>query len=862
MLSDNFQQVTRKVKKMPVGFDIGNSSCFVAVARQGGIETIDNEYSSRNTPAFISFNEKNRSIGVSAKNQCITNLKNTVSVFKRFIGRKFTDPFVQKELADFPKPYKVEQGKNGEILIKVQYLECEQQFTPEQMMAALLTKLKQISEAGLKTKVVDVVVSVPTFFTDIERRAMLNSCEVAGLNCMKVMNDSTAAALGYGIYKQDLPPETEKAKNVVFVDIGYCSLQVAVVAFHKTKLKVLATNFDPCLGGRNFDKILADYFQQDFKERYKVDAGKNMKARLRLETECEKLKKLMSANTQSIPINIECFMDDKDVTGRMDRTQFEELSAGILKRIETVFQSLLENIKMSPSDLAAVEIVGGSSRVPSIKSLVQKVFGIEPSTTLNADEAVARGCSLQNAILNPTFRVRDFSINDAQPYSITLSWQATMEEDSSMELFPKYHMIPMSKVLTFYRTEPFQLEAKYTHKNDVPIPDTNIGKFQVSKIEKPKNEDSAKVKVKVRVNQNGIFTVNSATLSETIEQEEQETKAEEQSMDVDAEKKQTQEEGKTAEGEQKPEVNGETEQMQTDQPETPEKTDNDEKKEENSAGDKKSEKKSEEKKKKKVKKIDLPIEACVPEMSKKEINELVEKENQMIMQDKLEKERADAKNAVEEYVYDMRDKLSEAYEPFVREADREKFSKLLSETEDWLYEEGDDQKKQVYLDKLTQLKNIGIPIKDRYDEFQYRPAAFDELGHGIQHVRKFLDLCAQKDEKFAHISEEDIEKVSKCLAEKEQWHNKALMDTQKQSCYDPPSVLAQQIRSTKQALDTTCNPIMNKPKPKVEPPKEEKKEVKKEGENNGEKMETDSTKPGETPADSPKTEIKPEMDID
>ncbi|CAG2225002.1 Heat shock protein 88,97 kDa heat shock protein,Heat shock protein 105 kDa,Heat shock protein 110,Heat shock 70 kDa protein 4L,Heat shock 70 kDa protein 16,Heat shock 70 kDa protein 4 [Mytilus edulis] len=189
--------------------------------------------------AFVSFNEKNRSIGVSAKNQCITNLKNTVSVFKRFIGRKFTDPFVQQELADFPKPYKVEQGKNGEILIKVQYLEGEQQFTPEQMMAALLTKLKQISEAGLKTKVVDVVVSVPTFFTDIERRAMLNSCEVAGLNCMKVMNDSTAAALGYGIYKQDLPAETEKAKNVVFVDIGYCSLQVAIVAFHKTKLKIL-----------------------------------------------------------------------------------------------------------------------------------------------------------------------------------------------------------------------------------------------------------------------------------------------------------------------------------------------------------------------------------------------------------------------------------------------------------------------------------------------------------------------------------------------------------------------------------------------------------------------------------------------
>ncbi|CAG2234225.1 HSPA4 [Mytilus edulis] len=581
---------------------------------------------------------------------------------------------------------------------------------------------------------------------------------------------------------------------------------------------VLATNFDPCLGGRNFDKILADYFQQDFKERYKVDAGKNMKARLRLETECERLKKLMSANTQSIPINIECFMDDKDVTGRMDRTQFEELSAGLLQRIETVFQTLLENSKMSTSDLAAVEIVGGSSRVPSIKSLVQKVFGIEPSTTLNADEAVARGCSLQNAILNPTFRVRDFSINDAQPYSITLSWQATMEEDSSMELFPKYHMIPMSKVLTFYRTEPFQLEAKYTHKNDVPIPDTNIGKFQVSKIEKPKNEDSAKVKVKNK--RNRTLKLRNSPWMLMLRKNKQKRK---EKLQRENKNLRSMEKLRCKQTNQKPLKK----QIMM------------RRKKKTAAGDKKSEKKSEEKKKKKVKKIDLPIEAFVPEMSKKEINDLDKKENQMIMADKLEKERADAKNAVEEYVYDMRDKLSEAYEPFVKEADREKFSKLLSETEDWLYEEGDDQKKQVYLDKLTQLKNIGIPIKDRYDEFQWRPAAFDELGHSIQHVRKFLDLCSQKDEKFAHLSAEDIE-----------------------NCYDPPNVLAQQIRSTKQSLDTTCNPIMNKPKPKVEPPKEEKKDVKKEGENNGEKMETDSTKPGETPADSPKTEVKPEMDID
>ncbi|XP_062573860.1 heat shock 70 kDa protein 4-like, partial [Saccostrea cucullata] len=667
-----------------VGVDVGSLTCFTAVARTGGIETIANEYSDRCTPAYVSLNEKTRSIGTSAKNQCITNVKNTFSCFKRFIGRQYDDPLVQKELQDHPKPYLVTRSPTGGILLQARYMGELQSWTPEQVTAMLLTKIKETAENGLKTKVVDIVVSVPSYFTDVERRAMLDCCEISGLNCLRLMNDSTAASLAYGIYKQDLPGENEKPRNVVIVDMGYSTTQVAAVAFNKGKLKMLAVESDPCLGGRDFDKVLVEYFAEDFKTRYKVDAHTNPKAYVRLTQECEKLKKLMSANSTNIPINIECFMNDKDVSGKMDRTKFEELSEQLLAKARTLFTKIKNECK----DIYSVEIVGGSSRIPAVKNLVQEIFGKEPSTTLNADEAVARGCALQCAILSPTFRVRDFNIIDTQPYPITLCWQGGTESDSSLEVFPRFHQIPFSKMLTFYRKEPFQLEARYTSPEIVPHKESYLGCFNIQKVTPAANGESAKVKVKVRINNHGIFSVMSATQTEQLEEDGKE----EENMDVDGEKK--------AEAQ----VNGETP-MQTDQAgeKSAEKTEGGEEKKEEG----KDEKDTKKAVKKKVKKTDLPVEQLVPQLPPEEILKLVERENEMKMQDKMEKERSDAKNAVEEYVYDMRDKIRSDYAQFMKEEDADKFHQQLMDTEDWLYDEGDDQMKHVYVEKLDELNVRG-----------------------------------------------------------------------------------------------------------------------------------------------------------
>uniref|UniRef100_A0A7N8XRV8 Heat shock protein 4 like n=1 Tax=Mastacembelus armatus TaxID=205130 RepID=A0A7N8XRV8_9TELE len=633
-----------------VGIDLGFQNCYIAVARSGGIETIANEYSDRCTPACVSLASKNRMIGNAAKSQIITNFKNTVHGFKKFHGRAFDDPFVQ---AEKPKlPYSLHKLVNGSTGIKVRYLDEDKVFTVEQITGMLLTKLKETSEIALKKPVVDCVISVPSFFTDAERRSVFDATQIAGLNCLRLINDTTAVALAYGIYKQDLPTPEERPRNVVFVDMGHSSFQVSITAFNKGKLKVLATAFDPYLGGRNFDEALVDYFCEEFKGKYKLNVRDNPRALLRLHQECEKLKKLMSANSSDLPLNIECFMNDIDVSSRMNRGQFEETCAQYLMRVEVPLKTVLEQSKLSRDDIYAVELVGGATRIPAIKERITKFFCKDISTTLNADEAVARGCALQCAILSPAFKVREFSITDVVPFPITLRWKSPTEDGlGECEVFSKNHAAPFSKVITFHKKEPFELEAFYSSPQDLPYPDHRIGCFAVQNVIPQPDGDSSKVKVKVRVNVHGIFSVSSASLIE-----KQKGEGEEMQIDSEPTKMQVDQDG----------------QSQCDQ-----------QNEDNSSSSK----------------VSWTVFAYFGTILCG-----FSSQRQMIIQDKLVKEVNDAKNAVEEYVYDLRDKLCGIYENYVTQEDSNRLTLMLEDTENWLYEDGEEQPKQVYEEKLDALK--------------------------------------------------------------------------------------------------------------------------------------------------------------
>ncbi|XP_012601983.1 heat shock protein 105 kDa isoform X2 [Microcebus murinus] len=768
-----------------VGLDVGSQSCYIAVARAGGIETIANEFSDRCTPSVISFGSKNRTIGVAAKNQQITHANNTVSNFKRFHGRAFSDPFIQKEKENLS--YDLVPLKNGGVGVKVMYMDEEHLFSVEQITAMLLTKLKETAENNLKKPVTDCVISVPSFFTDAERRSVLDAAQIVGLNCLRLMNDMTAVALNYGIYKQDLPSLDEKPRIVVFVDMGHAAFQVSACAFNKGKLKVLGTAFDPFLGGKNFDEKLVEYFCAEFKTKYKLDAKSKIRALLRLYQECEKLKKLMSSNSTDIPLNIECFMNDKDVSGRMNRSQFEELCAELLQKIEVPLHSLMEQTQLKVEDVSAVEIVGGATRIPAVKERIAKFFGKDISTTLNADEAVARGCALQCAILSPAFKVREFSVTDAVPFPISLVWNHDSEDTEGVhEVFSRNHPAPFSKVLTFLRRGPFELEAFYSDPQGVPYPEAKIGRFVVQNVSAQKDGEKSRVKVKVRVNTHGIFTISTASMVEKVPTEENEVSSVEADMEC---------------LNQRPPENSDTD-----------------------ANEKKVDQPPEAKKPKiKVVNVELPIEAnLVWQLGKDLLNMYIETEGKMIMQDKLEKERNDAKNAVEEYVYEFRDKLCGPYEKFICEQDHQNFLRLLTETENWLYEEGEDQAKQAYVDKLQDLMKIGTPVKVRFQEAEERPKMFEELGQRLQHYAKIAADFRNKDEKYNHIDESEMKKVEKSVNEVMEWMNNVMNAQAKKSLDQDPVVRAQEIKAKIKELNNTCEPVVTQPKPKIESPKLER----------------------------------------
>ncbi|KAF7666457.1 hypothetical protein LDENG_00108770 [Lucifuga dentata] len=785
-----------------VGIDVGFQNCYIAVARSGGIETIANDYSDRCTPACVSLAPKNRIIGNAAKSQIVTNFKNTVHGFKKFHGRAFDDPFVQSEK---PKlPYSLHKLPNGNTGIKVRYLDEDKVFTVEQIAGMLLTKLKETSESALKKPVVDCVISVPSFFTDAERRSVLDATQIAGLNCLRLINDTTAVALAYGIYKQDLPTPEEKPRNVVFVDIGHSSYQVSITAFNKGKLNVLATAFDPYLGGRNFDEALVDYFCDDFKARYRLNVRDNPRALLRLHQECEKLKKLMSANSSDLPLNIECFMNDIDVSGRMNRGQFEDMCTQYLLRVELPLKAILELSKLSRDEIYAVELVGGATRIPAIKERIGKFFGKDISTTLNADEAVARGCALQCAILSPAFKVREFSITDVVPFPITLRWKFPADDGlGECEVFSKNHAAPFSKVITFHKKEPFDLEAFYSSPQELPYPDQRIGCFSVQNVVPQPDGDSSKVKVKVRVNIHGIFSVSSASLIEK-------QKGEGEDMQIDSEPM-VQNEGR-AEDQTKMQLD-QMDQSQGDQ----QNEDTSSNMKDGATGEKQDPAAGGSKPKVKVKSTDLPIVAkSIRQLDRDILNNFREDERQMIIQDKLVKELNDAKNAVEEYVYDLRDKLCGIYEKYITQEDSNRLTLMLEDTENWLYEDGEDQPKQVYVDKLDALKRFGEPIQERHREHVDRPRAFEELGKKLQLYMKAVASYKHKDERLLHLSTEEMSTVEKCVNESMGWMNSMMNAQSKLHITQDPIVKVADIIAKIQEMEDVCNLVINRPKPKVE----------------------------------------------
>jgi heat shock protein 4 len=392
-----------------------------------------------------------------------------------------------------------------------------------QITGAYFGKLRDIASNELKTTVTDVVISVPGWFTEIQRRALIDAAAIANLNVLRLINDTTAAALGYGITKSDLP-DPENPRHVVFVDVGHADMSVAVVAFSKGQLIVKSTAYEPNLGGRDIDYALLQHFSEEFKTKYKIDVMNNTKATFRLSVGCEKLKKVLSANSEA-PLNVESIMNDIDASSKLTRDDLEQFIQPVLDAIPGPLERAIKESGLTLDQIDAVELIGGTTRVPSVRNRIQASFpGKTLSFTLNQDEAVARGATFACAMLSPVFRVRDFHISDANHFPISVHWVASPsdpEEDTELLVFPQGNAIPSSKVLTFYRREPFSIDASYAQPSLLPGTfDPWIGRFSVKDLPLPANGDSACVKVKTRLSPNGTMSFEAAYIEEVEEKEE------------------------------------------------------------------------------------------------------------------------------------------------------------------------------------------------------------------------------------------------------------------------------------------------------------------------------------------------------
>lgn len=626
--------------------------------------------------SLVGFGPKSRYIGEAAKTQEISNLKNTVGSLGRLAGRAFNDPDVQIEQQYVSAPLVDIKGQVG---AEVTYLGQKEQFTATQLVSMYLSKIKATASAELKLPVNEMVLSVPAWYTDNQRRSLMDAAEIAGVKLLRLMNDTTAAALGWGITKLDLPTAEETPRRVAFIDIGHSNYTCSIVEFKKGELAVKSTAYDRHFGGRDFDKAIVDHFAAEFKEKYKIDIKSNGKAMVRVAAGAEKLKKILSANQQA-PLNVESLMNDIDVQSMMKREELEALVEPLLARVHIPLEQALAEAKLKVEDIDIIELTGGCTRVPALKERIQQFFGKTLSFTLNQDEAVARGCAFSCAILSPVFRVRDFAIHDIVNYPIEFTWEKSADipdEDTSLTVFNKGNVMPSTKILTFYRKDAFDLEAKYAKPEQLPGKmNPWIGRFSVKGVKADAKDDFMICKLKARLNLHGILNIESGYYVEDVEVEEpipEEKDAEKKDPEVSLDQSQSPFANSASCKDEEP-VSKRPRLGQTMLTDLPKAMDTD-------AAAAEEAKPKTRKVKKQVRKGDLPISAGTASADVAAIAEAAEKENSMFMEDKLVADTEDKKNELESYIYDMRNKIDDLYADFASDDEKTKLKAKLEACE-------------------------------------------------------------------------------------------------------------------------------------------------------------------------------------
>ena len=476
-----------------IGIDLGTTNSCVAVMEGGEPSVINNPEGGRTTPSVVAFTKNDeRLVGQPAKRQAVTNPQKTIFSIKRFMGRMFNE--VGTELEEVP--YKVEKKKGGNLAVKVD----DKEYTPPEISAMILQKLKQMAEEHLGTTVTKAVITVPAYFNDSQRQATKDAGKIAGLNVRRIINEPTAAALAYGMDKK-------KDEKIAVFDLGGGTFDISILELGDGVFEVKSTNGDTHLGGDDFDQKVINWIADEFNKSDGIDLRKDPMALQRLREAAENAKKELSSSKQT-DINLPFVTADasgpKHLNITLTRAKFEELVSDLIERTIEPCKKAIKDAGLSAADIDEVILVGGSTRMPKIQEKVKEIFGKEPNKSVNPDEVVALGAAIQGGVLAGD--VDDILLLDVTPLSLGIETLGSV----STKLIERNTTIPTRKSQVFSTAADNQTTVEIhvlQGEREMAIDNKTIGRFHLDGIP-PAPRGVPQIEVTFDIDANGILNVN------------------------------------------------------------------------------------------------------------------------------------------------------------------------------------------------------------------------------------------------------------------------------------------------------------------------------------------------------------------